>query len=390
MAHAQPVAPPIPNATSFYLRFFKSISGLRDNADRPLHEVDFREQLSNDDTKPCPYPGSRHGYLMNQSALRVIANDWRRIRAGLSLLTAEISLEPFGREAGTLMWARSLLPMFVPLYALHTVAHTGADITLPTDVSGLFKVMLDVPTTVDLMLVEQWSAAEPGDPEGYSPEAIAAYAERKGILNNGKWTCAGPPGLISELLVLLRPARADNDGDASSLDTLVSPEDFEAFATPTIRQYALSQAFQVCTTFVMERAFARVGNYRGYVHPPDDQLAAYERRRRIVIGRCQDEVTATRVICRFCDIATEGAADTVHSESRAAMLDAIVRSAHGSSADLLKVQIESEVAFQAAVIALQDEVGAVFSAPDPSPVDFSPLSGEDFPSAILRRCLASA
>jgi hypothetical protein len=390
MAHARPVAPPIPNETSFYLRFFKSISGVRDDAGRPLHEVDFREQLSNDDTKPCPYPGSRRGYQMNQSALRVIANDWRRIRAGLTLLTTEISLEPFEREAGTLMWARSLLPMFVPLYALRTAAHTGADITLPTDVSGLFKVMLDVPTTVDLMLVEQWSAAEPCDLAGYSPEAIAAYAERKGILNNGEWTCAGPPGLISELLVLLRPARADNDGDASSLTTLLSPEDFEAFATPTIRQYALSQAFQVCTTFVMERAFARAGNYGGYVPPPDGKLTAYERRRRIVIGRCQDEVTAGQVICRFCDIATEGAADTVYSESRAAMLGAVARSTHGRSADLLNVQIESELAFQAAVTALRHEVDAVFSAPDPSPVDFSPLSGDDFPSTILRGCLASA
>lgn len=192
-------------------------------------------------------------------------------------------------------------------------------------------------------------------------------------------------------MALLRPSSSTgNEHDTSSLPTLISSGDFEPFATLAIRQYALSQAFQVCTAFVMERAFSRISNYTGYLHPPDNHLAAYERRRRIALGRCQNEMSARRVVCRFCDIATQGAGDAAQSESRAAMLDAIARSERGGSAELLEAQTESEVGFKAAITALQDEVGVMLGARDRWHVDFSPLSGDDFPSAILRRCLETA
>ncbi len=389
MIHAWPVAPPIPNDTSFYLRFLRNISGVRDDAGRPLHEVDFRAELSSDDARTCPYPGSRRGYLMNRSALHIIASDWRRIRGDLRLLIDGVSLRQFEQCAGTLVWARSLLPMFVPLYALRQSPITNDGVTLPNDVSGLFKVMLDVPTTIDLMLVEQWSAAVPPDPGRYSPAEIAAYAERMGILNNGEWTCAGPPGLIMELLTLLQPSSTGDD-DGSGLAALISLGEFEAFATVTIRQYALSQAFQASTAHVMERAFSRIGNYPGYLHPPERRLAAYERRRRIVLRRCHDEMTAKRVVSRYCDIATQEAAGTTACESRAAMLDAVARSQRGTSRELLEAQAASDAAYQAAVTSLQNETHDVLGACDRRPVDLSPLSREDFPSTILRRCVEGA
>jgi hypothetical protein len=385
--HLWPIAPPVPQRNAFDLRFFERISSVRDEAKRSLHEVEFRDELSAADMKVCPYPGLRHGYLMNQAALRIIGRDWSKILAGMRFLVGQVTLQMFQHDPAVLIWARSLLPMFLPQYLLGGPVQVRVDVAIPTDVSGLFKVMLDVPTTIDLMLIKEWSTA-PCVVRPFSPNTIAHYATNSGILNNSEWTCAGPPNHITRILSLLEPSDVESS-EVTSLRDLIPAGEYDTFAVMKIRQYALSQAFQVCTAVVMERAFARIANYNGYWHSPGAHLTAYERGRRIALRLCEAEASATRVVNRFCDVASGPAPCAAQSEFRDTLVSAVACAQGGSGSELLDAQDKTETAFRRAVIATRREAREHHASCTwtRSPLDFSPLSDEDFPSQILRRLL---
>lgn len=385
---SRPVAPPIPNDTAFFLRFFEDISGIRDDADNPLHEVDFREELSTADVRRCPYHGSRHGHLMNQAALRRVGKDWRRIRSGLRFLVESVSIEGLADGPGETIWARSLVPMFVPSYLLLKARRSGPHVTLPTDASDLFKVTLDVPTTIDLMLIVGWVDSKQADAGSFSAMSIAEHAEKYGVLNNGEWTCAASPALMRNLLSLLEAPSQSGQDDPSSVAALIELEEFEPFVAIMIRRYALSQAFQLSTTCLMERAFSGSTPGCELAPVPEASLSAYETRRRVALHACSDEAAATRAVGRYCAIAAcRDSSRYGVQEPYAAMLDALEGSTRKTGVELLEAQLRIEEAFRIAVADMQDEASAALGLEERTQVDFARLWRSDFPTAILRERL---
>lgn len=389
---SEPLAPPIPNATAFYLRFLTDITGVRDAAGRPLHEVDFREELTVGDAISCPYPGCRHGQLMNKGALRVIGGEWQAILENLSGLVASVWLKPFEACTATAFWARSLLPMFLPLYLLRKSASRKKEcMRLPGSISGLFKVMLDVPTTIDLMLAQQWARGSERALAPRSSGSISAFAERSGVLNNGEWSCAAPPGLMNEFLELLWRRADVSTGDESLLSKQLDMDAFGKFARAMISQYASSIAFQIATAYLMESCFSRLPGEQAPQSASRASLSAYERRRRILLDSCAPEGAVCRIVAGFCDLAEADApgSSTAQASFRAAATAAIAPSVHLSSADLLDLQIEVEHSFRAVAAGQLGLADAALGIPldrRPRP-DFCCFQDEDFPTVILRERL---
>lgn len=381
-----PTGPPIPNDTAFYLRFFCEVASIRDQAGRPLHEVDFREEIRSDGVRSCPYAGSRHGRKMNWEALRIIAGEWHEIVESMRFLVREVRIEQTYKGGGIEVWARSLLPMFLPVFLRRKRGPGPEALELTTALSGLFKVMLDVPTTLDLMLAGEWTGMAS---VGYSVKEIADYAEGADILNNGEWTCAGPPGLIDEVLEPVCEESLESHGMSQCLDTEVDPDEFGAFASVMIRQYALSQAFQVATAFLMEKAFTQIAEGRAAETKRPGLLSAYERRRRILLALCRDAPSCGRVIGGYAQIASaiDRAQGAEAVEALAVEMLEVTRAADLTPLEILEAQFGVEESIRVAVMELQREADATLGIYSGPPLDFSCFSREDFPSQILRRRL---
>lgn len=382
-----PLAPPIPNETAFYCRFFAEVSSIRDTAGRPLHEVDFRSELTAQGIRRCPWHDSRKGQKLNWEALQIITAEWQQILDGMRWLLWSTEIDQTGRGPGEANWTRALLPMFLPLY-LHWRSDKGPEqVEMATAVSGLFKIMLDVPTTLDLMLATDWSGV--GDC-AYTAAGIGGYAERTGILNNHDWACASPPGLIRAALTTLC-----GDADEPTSDPPVPwgfPLDgFAAFAGTMARQYALSQAFQVGTTFAMESAFSHLGGGQAVPDGPAKLLSAYERRRRILLDLCRDPTACQEVVDRFLCLsrptdrqATGGVLDACGSE-----LLRLVQVRGKRPAEILETQGRVEDLMRSCVQELRGQCWVALgkSVAGTPKVNFSCLDAGDFPSRVLRRRL---
>jgi len=279
-------APALPNDDAFFNRFFIQVSGYRDTAGRPLHEVDFRAEENAAAFKKCPFHDSREGTLINHSALRQIMQDWGDIEHGLSFFAALLPSDA-GHPANLARgWRISLMTMFAPVYLLHRKENRFPNGQIPTSVSGLFKIMLDVPTTFDLMFL-----SDPVTMKTLTGDQAARYlynfANETTVLVNGKYACAGSPKLIGDIakLLLVSPL-PQNDGAWHEM--FPDPGHFLRFSGLMTAQYAVSFFYQSALAVAMERLCQ--GEMMGGAQ--DDKgmpLAAYERRRRFVLSRWKDE-----------------------------------------------------------------------------------------------------
>jgi len=277
----RPIAPPFPNETAFFCRFFKDIGSYRDEDNRPLHEVDFRAEQSADSYSTCPFRDSREGYLINRAALHQIAAKWKDVLAGLQFFT---SLSE-GRHKECVLglgraWHVSLAVMFSPIYLFHRAKQPLADGGLPVEIAGLFKILLDVPTTIDLMFMKS-----PSD-DFQDPKAIQRFADNYLILLNGEYACAGPPTLIDEVIELLYD-KPDIALDNPFRRFFPDVPEFLEFVDHMTRQYVVAIYYQLATMFAMECAFgelSRLGLYTPLVIRDDHKFSAYERRRRIALS----------------------------------------------------------------------------------------------------------
>lgn len=271
-------APAYPNEDAFFCRFFTEVSSLRDAAGRPLHEVDFRE--GGEAYTSCPFHDSRRGYLMNKAALTQITGEWEQILEGVRFYTS--LFEGSGTPDLSRAWRISLASMFAPLYLIHSAKRPFADGTLPTPVSGVFKIMLDVPTTMDLMLLSGWREGIAHASTAGVALQIQEYADRSGILLNGEYACAGSPGLIERVVGMLFEEKSIGGGEFANYfgDT----QEFLAFCYLMSRQYIVGLVYLLSTTVAMERAFAELDEG---VETGEERIAAYERRRRIALVSLQ-------------------------------------------------------------------------------------------------------
>ncbi len=267
-------APAYSNKNAAFFRLFTDISGLLDDKERRLHEVSFRDEQSPDNFRPCKYSDSRQGLLINQAALHEIIAEWEEILGGLQFFR-----ETFLRFSASYpflgdIWQIALLPMFAPVYLRCKTAKPITEIRLPQAVSGLHKIALGVPSTVDLMLMDYAASTS-------QPTSTYAFAEAHGLLLNDPWCCAGSPVMMNkfdEVLAGRAVARADA---GKSFRALFGEPDFPAFAFLMTCQYVCGYVFLISNIMLMQYAFGILAKRGVYASPPTPSevaLSPYEKR----------------------------------------------------------------------------------------------------------------
>lgn len=278
-------APSFPNDDSFFCRFFIEVGGYKDAAGRHFHEVDFRAEEQPDSFKVCPFHDSRKGYLMNFSALKQIMSEWQEIKQGLAFFSA---LYPADRPEDTDMgraWRITLATMFAPVYLMHRQDASYTNGTLPTKVSGLFKIMLDVPTTIDLILLGGSQAGLTGND---AMVAIRNFADTQKILLNTDYACAGSPKLMDDINSAMFVIGNNEKAGHEAWESLFPNKgNLQLFVYLMTVQYAISQMYQISTAVSMEAAFKKAAENNisiPYTKEENEQkLSAYERRRRYML-----------------------------------------------------------------------------------------------------------
>jgi hypothetical protein len=267
------------------------VSSIQDKAGRYLHEVDFREVEGEEAFKKCPFHDSRKGYLINNSALKQMASEWNDILEGVEYFSSLYNNQQRDLENA---WRVTLTTMFAPLYLLHKGDNPIANGELDTAMSGVFKIMLDVPTTIDLMLMS----------DDVSPTAnhqnIRDFANRTSILLNGDYACAGSPKLIDDVNKRLYLDISKEFNEKSKWKTqFPNAEEFLQFSYLMSAQYVSSQMYQVTTAILMEAVADKIG----YVHDAETgKMSSYERRRQYALQAVQQEKGAEGIFNHFVDL----------------------------------------------------------------------------------------
>jgi hypothetical protein len=174
--------------------------------------------------------------------------------------------------------------MFAPLYLFKRADNPFENAHLPVAVAGVFKIMLDVPTTIDLMLMTLTENRVPIS----DFRAIREFADVNLILLNGEYACAGSPALMDEALqVLFDKAEPGWNSDPLFCSYFPRKLEFLRFLYYMCCQYIISLIYQLSVTYAMEFAFTdlvRARIYKVLATDEKSRLSAYERRRRIALA----------------------------------------------------------------------------------------------------------
>ena len=281
------VAPPFPNEDAFFCRFFTEVGSYLDAAKRYLHEVDFRAEEEITAFSNCPFNDSRYGYYMNKAALIQITGEWEQIITGIKHFTSFFEVTTTEQLNLTRAWRISLSTMFSPLYFFHRKKNSFKNGCLPTKISGIFKIMLDVPTTIDLMVMEGLSENF-NKTKDTAEKKIREFADKNLILLNGEYVCAGSPKLIDSVIKILFENNSIDNILHSDFHTYIdNKNEFLLFNYYMTSQYIISVIYLLSTMVSMETAFKQLieqGKYIFQQSSPSLKLSAYEKRRRIAFS----------------------------------------------------------------------------------------------------------
>jgi hypothetical protein len=316
------VAPAFPNENSFYCRFFAEVGSYLDEDQRRLHEVDFRHDSTADSYGKCPFADSRRGYVMNKAALRQIASQWDNIVAGVHFFAALAGRMLDDELALERAWRITMMTMFAPLYLVKRRIAPVADGSLPVALAGVFKIMLDVPTTIDLMVL---TAARPHD-TNWNWRDIRDFADKNLILLNGEYACAGSPALMDEVL---RPLFGEPEAERDSSSPLFRSylpdrREFLVFVHYMSCQYLAAFVYQLTTARAMELAFTELmqsGAFIPHTEVEESRPSAYERRRRIALRALIQANESGEIFAPFGRLAKHGERGSSSADPYSAVLD---------------------------------------------------------------------
>lgn len=301
-----PIAPAYPNEDAFYCRFFTEVGSYLDAANRRLHEVDFRAEENEGAFSICPFRDSRHGLLMNKAALTQITGEWNEVIQGIKFYTSLFETENGKNLDLARAWRISLASMFAPLYLYRRGHESFANGTLPTPVSGVFKIMLDVPTTMDLMFIRGHDSDIAQSSDKTMPRQIQEFADKNLILLNGEYACAGSPGLIDNVVSILFENHKNDASDYGVYKRYFKePQEFRNFVYYMSNQYIVGTMYLLATMTTMEKAFAQlqdVGLYQAAAHEAQGPLSAYERRRRIALDVMKEPANHESVLNQLASL----------------------------------------------------------------------------------------
>jgi hypothetical protein len=295
---ARHYGPAFPNDAAFFLRFMLPVGSMTDETGRPLHEVDFRDEIPTTEYSPSRFSDSRGGYLINNVAFRQMASVWDDILAIARALGGREQDDPNGpnEEALARLWRSCLAAMFLPVYLIGRPGSPLFAQPLPIRFGALFKVVLDLPTTLDLLLIDGGRVMRDGRASDEAlAESIIDFADKEGILLNGRYACAGPQRLMMQLIcAFLR-------GDPGDLDETtvpgIEPENYRYFCDLMSAQYVVGYWFGLAYGLSSD-ALHRL-DPAAREEPLPSFPEAYERRRRFALVRLKKRPDLASALDRY-------------------------------------------------------------------------------------------
>ncbi len=393
-------SPLYPNEDAFYCRFFTEVSSCVDAAGRRLHEVDFRDEETPGAYVKCPFHDTRRGYLMNKSALTQITSEWSQILEGIGFYTALFESNSSAELNLGRAWRICLASMFAPLYLLHRSKNCFQNGELPTPVSGVFKIMLDVPTTIDLMILKDYPADLPADAAHDIPRQIQTFADENLILLNGEYACAGSPGLIQTVARILFENRKPVVEEYPLFQEYFGYHDeFRRFTYFMSLQYVAGFTYILTTSLAMEYAFLQLHDTRhsSLANPAIEKPSAYERRREIALEAMSRPELRKKSLRRFAALVENPAGWQVESGQNLGISRCVQLSedfldfAAGASPDGIAVsyQVYQEQVGQF-LLSVQSEVETAIGAVGMFPPAVRFGNPENHPAHILGEMLSAA
>ncbi|MEZ4271263.1 MAG: hypothetical protein R3C68_07475 [Myxococcota bacterium] len=189
--------------------------------------------------RDCPYPGHRRGLPMNVSALKHMRTHWQTVLTYLQELRQRC-MEHSSRP--DLTWwdvhRICVAAISVPAYLTLRAERPVQDGALPPPAAALYKAMIGVYTVVRAMLKEHAAQPLPAP----SVEQLQTYAETKNYLTANHEACAGPPGLIAELLSVLLGRATVNRDHCVEMDNTTIVGDVTALSRAVNDQLLLADA----------------------------------------------------------------------------------------------------------------------------------------------------
>ncbi len=391
----KPVAPAFPNDDSFYCRFFTEVGPYQDAAGRHLHEVDFRE--GGETFKKCPFHDSRKGYLINQAALKQIGSEWPQILQGIKYFTSLYEVQDEQNANLARSWRISLASMFAPLYLFHRKENAYANGQLPTSVSGVFKIMLDMPTTLDLMFEEGHDRNVASGVGVETAKSIQEFANKHLILLNGKYACAGPPGMIDEVSsILFQNLKFADDQFGEWNDYFYDREQFQSFCYGMTNQYVMGLMFQMATMISMESAFEKL-EAQGQIIPSlgnedENYLSAYERRRRFTLNIVKNPSNFEGVLNQFSKLVKEPSAWNTSVENTYPVdacldvcMDFVSKALNAAPQQTSAMHAQYSAKVKSLVALTQKDIGAVLGTEGAFPKEILLGRISETPASLLQR-----
>lgn len=375
MTFANP--PAFANDDAFFCRFFLEIGGIRDTSGRPLHEVDFRSEEHPTAFGKCPFHDSRRGYLINKEALTQITSEWAEVLEGVRYFKRLFDVSRRPEDTIARAWVISLAAMFAPPFLLNRRLAPIANGQIPTPLAGVFKIMLDVPTTIDLMLAER-ASQRCGPPERDDDvHDIREFADSRLILVNGDYACAGSPKLIDNVLDIINEPPAPELGQSEGFGPLIGDQArFMRFCHLMTVQYVMGLTYIVTTSLTARKVDPGVDKGLPDSAEERGRPSAYDRRTRIMLNVMQEPDSRAAALKGLFGLATDHRIWGVPQEDiryaipfLEASLDLARRTDGSGASDLMPLyhdyHLEALAAFGESHAKIEDAIGApgIFAQP---------------------------
>jgi hypothetical protein len=154
----------------------------------------------------CRYPGSRfeHALPMNQSALQQLRRHWQACRGLLDWARrAHVGQVGANRATFSDVWRSARVAQTLPGWLLLRDREPVPDGTLPPPIAATFKIVIGITFAAQDLhlrraLDDRYDAHAPAE-----PDQLLDHVEQHGLLIGPTQVCAGPTGMIREVVALL-------------------------------------------------------------------------------------------------------------------------------------------------------------------------------------------
>jgi hypothetical protein len=225
--------------------------------------------------RECPYRDSRfkHELPMNVSALKQVRQYWLPVLDDVRALRHEyLERYPCSPPDMLDLWKMSRMITVVPTYLARRRRAQFTTGQIPAEIAALYKIVLGVYQTFDVMLVQATIAGQDIHMQ-VTPALMIRHIEAQKLFVSPHGVCGGPMPMVEEILSVVIYGTGDEE-NASEIKEFIAPLDefFEYSALETLLQLA-KYIYLVNSYNMAEEFFAKVSDLRREPWGQDDATA---------------------------------------------------------------------------------------------------------------------